>query len=229
MAYRRSWAALAGLALAGCAGAARLPVADVRLPAAYEAASATTAALPAQALDRWWTLYDDPQLTSLIEEALVASPTARTALSRIDQARAQRAQTLSAYLPQGNLVGSAQTQHTDQNFGASVIAGGASTGGTTTDPTTGQPTTSTGGTTSTGSFLTPSGDLQTYAAQFNISYELDLFGRRLAARRGANADVAAQRFDYEASRATLARDVAIDLFRRAGPPSSWPTRERPSA
>ena len=216
MAYRRSGAALAGLALAGCAGGGRLPAPDVRLPLAYEAASATSAALPAQALDRWWTLYQDPQLTTLVEEALVASPTARTALSRIDQARAVRAQTLSAYLPQGNLTGSAQTQHTNQSFGdVGVVTGGGTTGAT--DPTTGLPIGGGGGSTSSsGTFLTPSGDLQTYAAQFNISYEVDLFGRRLAAKRGADADLAALRFDYEAARATLARDVATGLFQARG-------------
>ncbi|MBE7217051.1 MAG: TolC family protein [Caulobacteraceae bacterium] len=210
---------LAALLLAGCAGGGRLPTADVRLPVVYEAASATTASLPAQALDRWWTLYDDPQLTTLVEEALVASPTARTALARIDQARATRAQTLAAYLPQGELTGLAQTQHTDETFGNVGVVTGDGTGaggGTTTDPTTGLPVG--GGTTSStsGAFLTPSGDLQTYAAQFNVTYELDLFGRRLAAKRGADADVAAQRFDYEAARATLARDVATGLFQARG-------------
>ncbi len=209
----------AALGLCACADA-RLRAPDLALPVAYEATSAANQALPAQALDRWWTLFGDAQLTALVEEALVSSPTARTALSRIAQSQAVRAQTLSAYLPQGNLSGTAETQHTDQSYGdLGVTTGTGSTGGSTgaTDPTTGLPVGgTTGGSTSSSSFLTPSGDLQTYAAQFNVSYEIDLFGRRLAAKRAGDADVAASRFDYEASRATLARDVAIGLFNARG-------------
>ena len=213
-------ATLAALALAGCADA-RLRTADLHVPRAYEARSAADAVLPAATLDRWWTLFDDPQLTALVEEALAVSPTARTALSRIDEARAVRAQTLSAYLPQGDIQGSAQQQHTDQSFGGVGIAAGSAGTGTTVDPTTGQPVSGTGSGAAAGAgggsiVLTPSGDLQTYAAQFNISYEIDLFGRRLAARRASDADVAAQRFDYEATRATLARDVATGLFQSRG-------------
>jgi len=201
---------LAGL-LAGCS-TARLSAPSVILPTAYEAGLASNAALPPQALDRWWLLYNDPQLTDLIEHALVASPDARTAIQRIGEARATRAQTLAGYLPQGNLEGSAQTQHTAESFGGLGIATGSTTG------TTGTTGTDTGATTSSlgSAFLTPAGSLQTYAAQFNVSYEVDLFGRHAAARRAADADVAAQRFDYEATRSSLATNVASNLFQARG-------------
>ena len=80
-------------------------------------------------------------------------------------------------------------------------------------------TTGTAGATSSGdsgAFLTPSGSLQTYAAQFNVSYELDIFGRRRAAKRAADADLWAQRFDYEAVRSMLATNVANGLFQARG-------------
>jgi NodT family efflux transporter outer membrane factor (OMF) lipoprotein len=195
--------------VAGCS-TARLSAPSVPLPAAYEAGLAGDAALPAQALDRWWLLYNDPQLTGLIEQALVASPDARTAIQRIGEARATRAQTLAGYLPQGDLGGSAQTQHTSESFGGLGVATGTTTG------TTGVGAGSSGTSSLGGAFLTPAGDLQTYAAQFNVSYELDLFGRRAAARRAADADVAAQRFDYEATRSSLATTVASDLFQARG-------------
>jgi NodT family efflux transporter outer membrane factor (OMF) lipoprotein len=194
---------------------AHLSAPSVQLPAAYEAGQAGDAALPAEALDRWWLLYDDPQLTGLIEQALVASPDARTAIQRIGEARATRAQTLAGYLPQGDLSGTAQTQHTSESFGGLGIATGTTTG-TTGVGATGAGAGSTGTSSLGGAFLTPAGDLQTYAAQFNVSYELDLFGRRAAARRAADADVAAQRFDYEATRSSLATNVASDLFQARG-------------
>jgi outer membrane protein TolC len=77
-----------GLALAGCA-TGRLRPADTRLPMAFEApVPAKTADMD---LDRWWRLYDDPQLTELVEQALAHSPDARDAASKLEQARAVRA------------------------------------------------------------------------------------------------------------------------------------------
>ena len=196
----RAASALAlGCVLAGCASD-RLSSPATPLPAAYEGAAAATAALPAQALDRWWTLFDDAQLTALVEGALVEAPNARTAFQRIEESRAARAQTLSRYGPQGDLQGREQYQRTDQTFGGVGSA-------TTTTGTTGG-----GG----ASFLTPNGGTTTGSGQFQVTYELDLFGRRRLARRGADADIAAARFDYEATRATLARDVATGLFQARG-------------
>jgi NodT family efflux transporter outer membrane factor (OMF) lipoprotein len=200
--------------VAGCS-TAHLSAPNVQLPAAYESGLASNTALPAQALDRWWLLYKDPQLTGLIEQALVASPNARTAIQRIGEARATRAQTLAGYLPQGDFGGTAQTQHTSESFGGLGIATGTTTG-TTSAGATGSDAGSTGASSLGGAFLTPAGDLQTYAAQFNVSYELDLFGRHAAARRAADADVAAQRFDYEATRSSLATNVASNLFQARG-------------
>ena len=202
--------ALMAVTAAGLVGCVNAPIAppDLRLPEAYETKGRTASDLAPAALDRWWTLFGDPELTDLVQTALVRSPDARTGLQRIAEARAARAQSLSAYLPQGALGASAQNQDTSQSFG-SVGAATAATG-----VATGTGAGATGG--SSSAFLTPSGNLQTYAAQFNISYELDLFGRRRAADHAASADLAAARFDAEAVRATLARDVAIDLFQARG-------------
>ena len=203
---------LAAASLAGCASTP-LSAPRTAVPERFEAAAAADPALQPTALDRWWTLFGDAQLTALVDEALASAPTARQALQRLEEARALRAQTLSAYLPQGNIQGSAQTQHTDQSYGGfGVATGGAGT-------TTGAGTTGTGATGASGvgsGFLTPSGQLNTYAAQFDVSYQLDVFGRRRTAASAANADVAAARFDAEATRAVLARDVATGLFQARG-------------
>ena len=203
--------------LQGCAGGG-LSRADVHVPAAFEGGGKSDAALPVQSLDAWWRLYDDPQLSALIEEALANSPDARTGLQRIAASRAARAQTLSAFLPQGDLVAEAQDQHTTESFGGlGVTAGiGTTTGTSTTSGVTGTSSSTFGTTTSTGASLTPAGDLQTYAAGFTVSYELDLFGRRRAAKRAADADLWTQRFAYEATRSSLATNVANDLFAARG-------------
>jgi multidrug efflux system outer membrane protein len=53
---------------------------DLDLPSAEAKALAT--------LDRWWTLFDDAQLSALIEEALAKNLDLRAAVARIDEARA---------------------------------------------------------------------------------------------------------------------------------------------
>lgn len=195
--------------LAGCS-TAKLSNPDLNLPTAYEGAATSNASLSTETLDRWWRLFDDPQLTGLIEQALVAAPDARTALQRIGEARATRAQTLSGYLPQGNLQALAQEQHTDESVSGLGLGGGSIGVGGVTGGTGG----TTGGLGS--SVLEPSGDLQTFGAQFNVTYELDVFRRQRTARRAADADVAASRFDYEATRIMLAKTIAVDLFQARG-------------
>jgi NodT family efflux transporter outer membrane factor (OMF) lipoprotein len=186
------------LALGGCADA-RLSKPDVRLPGAFEApAGAVNPQLVSASLDRWWTLFDDPQLQQLIEAALVAAPDARTAVARLQEAEAVRRTRLVEFLPQGNLQGSATTQHSETSGDFGVIPGGVGgVGG------------GAGG--GFGSFGN-SGDTQSLSANFNVSWELDLFGRARAARRGADAEFAATRFNVEASRMSLAAQVAQSLF-----------------
>jgi hypothetical protein len=96
-------------ALAGCAPTS-LPPAAVSLPAAYPVAGATND--PSAAVDRWWRLFDDAQMASLIENALDHAPDTRAALAVLDEARATRQQALLRYDIQGNLTGSAATGQT---------------------------------------------------------------------------------------------------------------------
>jgi len=179
---------LACLALGACASK---PKPDLRLPAAYEGPAAAPARV---ALDRWWENFNDPQLTRLIDQALVANPDAKTAAARLREARAARVSALSQFLPQGDLNASGTRTDTTQiegglppdlslSFPGIIIGGGVS---------------------------------KSYSANFDVSWEVDLFGRLWAARRAANADVAAARFDYEATRASLAAQVADTYFQARG-------------
>ncbi|WP_297692453.1 TolC family protein [Phenylobacterium sp.] len=173
----------AALALAACAHA-RKP--DVALPAAYEAPQQGGAS--AAVLDRWWTTFDDPQLTSLVEHSLAANPDARTASARLREARASAAASLTQFLPQGDATASARRTHTTQLSGTIVNFPGFSTSGTNEQD----------------------------AANLNVSWEVDLFGRIFAAGRAARGDVAAVRFDYEATRASLAAQTADAYFQARG-------------
>ncbi|HEX2558678.1 TolC family protein [Phenylobacterium sp.] len=176
-------AALAALALTACATGHRQP--EVALPAAFEAPAPVAGAVE---LDRWWTAFGDPQLTALIEGALVEGFDARIAAARLAEARAVRSSQLTAFLPQGNLTGSGRRTETEQLEGTAVDIPGFSTSGTS----------------------------EQYQANFNVSWEIDLFGRIFAANRATRADVAAARFAFEGARASLAAAVADAYFQARG-------------
>lgn len=59
-------------------------------------------------------------------------------------------------------------------------------------------------------------DLKITSASFDVSWQLDLFGRLPTASRVAKADLAAARFTYEGARASVASDVADTYFQARG-------------
>jgi multidrug efflux system outer membrane protein len=177
------------LTLGACAHV-RAP--DLGLPVAYEvpkgAAPASSAPEGAIDLDRWWLAFNDAELTGLIDQALVANPDARSAAARLNEARATRVEGFLHYLPQGDVTGSTKSTDTTQTAGTVINFPGFSSSGTTTAS----------------------------AANFNISWEVDLFGRFFAARKAVNGDIAAARFSYEGARASLAANVADAYFQARG-------------
>src|SRR4051794_8435903 len=100
---------LASVVLSACASS-RPP--QVPLPAAYEAPN--PGGLSTEALDRWWTAFGDPELSALVEQALAASPDARTAAARLDEARATAHSALTRFLPQGDAKGSGSKTRSEQ-------------------------------------------------------------------------------------------------------------------
>ena len=180
----RSLVGLACLALSACASTRDV---DTTLPTAYEAPVSPEVA-GAPSLETWWTGFDDPQLTALIEQALAASPDARSAAARLREARATRSGALTSFLPQGNPRGSTSQTESKVIDGTAITIPGFST----------------------------SGESEAQSANFDVSWEIDLFGRIFAARRAANAEMAAARLDYEAARASLAAGVADGYFAARG-------------
>lgn len=175
------------LALAGlcaCAGPEhRAP--DLRLPAAYDAPAGEAALAPAQ-LDRWWLLFNDPELNALEDDAARLSPDAQTAAARLLEAKATRDSQTAQTLPTGELKGNVSRQH-EYNIG------GASS-----------------------SLFPIGGVTDTAGANLDVSWEIDLFGRLREARRIANADQAEARFNIEGTRASLAASVADNYFQARG-------------
>jgi outer membrane protein, multidrug efflux system len=174
---------MAALALAGCASP-RDP--DLRLPAAFEAPAGPPAG--AIALDTWWTAYDDPELTALIEQALARNPDIRTARARLDEVRAQRIGAILQYLPQGDATASGRRTDTEQIGGTAANIPGFSTAGVS----------------------------KQYQAGFTVNWEVDPWGRGFVAYKAANAELDRARYAYEVTRAQLAADTADAWFQARG-------------
>jgi NodT family efflux transporter outer membrane factor (OMF) lipoprotein len=160
---------------------------DVRLPGAYEAPVGGAPA-GSVALDRWWVNFNDAELTGLVDQALVANPDARSAAARLREVRAQRIGAILQYTPQGDASYAGRRTHTEQLSGTVANIPGFSNSGVS----------------------------ESYNGAFNVSWEIDLFGRVFAAARTANAEVAAARFNYEGARAALAAQVADTYFQARG-------------
>lgn len=82
---------LIGLQLAACAGVSpqSAPQPDLRLPTAWSLPlGAATPAGPVTPLAQWWLRFDDPLLSALIDEALRANPSVRSASAALAQSRA---------------------------------------------------------------------------------------------------------------------------------------------
>lgn len=176
-------AAASAVALSACA---HPRAADVRLPAAFEGpASAPKNAIP---LDTWWTAFNDPQLTALVEQALARNTDVRSARARLDEVKAQRTSAIAQYLPQGDLQANARKTHTEQISGTVANIPG----------------------------FTNSGTSENYAAAFNVSWEVDPFGRAFFASRAANAEVDQARYAFETTRAQIAAATADAWFQARG-------------
>lgn len=168
--------------LAACASTAPVRTPDVALPAAFENQAQTSAA----PLDRWWVAFDDPQLTALVEEALVSAPQAETALARLEEARATRLANIRSAWPQGSLALNATRR------GTNLVSGPSSP------------------------FAPRSTESTTESANFDVSWEADIWGKTRIARSGVEADFAAKVFNIESARASLAANVADSLFAARG-------------
>ncbi len=137
-------------------------------------------------LDHWWLLFNDPALNTLEDDAFRLSPDARTASARLMEARATRSSLVAQTLPQTEAVGNANHKQTSNLDNDSHNL--IPVGGTAISET----------------------------LNFNVSWEIDLFGRLAIARKVANADLAATLFNVEGSRAALAANVADTYFQVRG-------------
>ena len=111
-------AAVAATLLTGCAAIPDLgPKPEIRAPqsvAAQQSLSAQAVEWPGEG---WWTSYNDPQLTTLIEEGLRNAPDMAIAVARLNQAQAMAKQAGAALLPTVDAEGRTGVNKQSYNMG----------------------------------------------------------------------------------------------------------------
>jgi NodT family efflux transporter outer membrane factor (OMF) lipoprotein len=163
---------------------------QVKPPADYAAQKAlgepTATAWPAE---NWWTAYNDPQLTALIEEALKGAPDLRAAQARVRQAQAQTQVAGAPLLPTVSAGGNIQ------ETGVELNVKGLPANIKDALPSDLQPFTQLSG---------------------KVAYEVDFFGKNRAALAAASSQEKAAEFELHAARLQISTAVAsayADLVR----------------
>jgi multidrug efflux system outer membrane protein len=131
----------------------------------------------------WWRLYDDPQLDRLVAAADAANQDIRQALGRVDQARAQARAAASFTLPTITL---------DPSYTRTRTSGNRAS------PVTGQ--------------RTPAFTFNDWRIPFDLTYEVDVWGRLRRAVQVAEAQVRASEADEAVVRLTIRSDVALFYY-----------------
>jgi multidrug efflux system outer membrane protein len=169
-------------ALTGCDVGANYARPVVEQPPAFKSQPTTQATQPIQS--EWWRLYHDSTLDQIMAEANESNQSLRQAVARVDQARALARVAASFLLPTVTADPSYTRTRTSANR-ASVI--------------TGQPV----------GISSVSND---WRVPFDLSYEIDVWGRVRRSVEASNAQAAAVADDLGVVRLTVQTDVATFYY-----------------
>jgi len=177
--------ACAFLTLAGCTVGPNYKRATAPVPATWEVAQPWREAQPKDSVPKtsWWTVFHDDELNSLQTDLLAANQDLKVAFAHLDQARASAAVQNATLFPTLSV-----------------------------DPTAARERFS--GTRPTGSSVPLSGPVTqgNYSIPFNVSYEVDLWGKRRRTIEAAQASYQANAADLENVRLVLTAELAADYF-----------------
>jgi NodT family efflux transporter outer membrane factor (OMF) lipoprotein len=190
-----------GLCAVGCTVGPNYRRPDLPTPGAYAEAQSTsrTQVTASDAdLSAWWTQFNDPVLNSLIERALKGSPDVQTALSRVREARQTERETAAAEYPSLSANANAFTVNSNRASSSPSAASSSGAGaGASAAPSSG---------------LQIPGHINFYAAGFDASWEVDLFGGTRRAIQQAKANTEAQEWALRDVEVTLMAEVANDYL-----------------
>jgi NodT family efflux transporter outer membrane factor (OMF) lipoprotein len=194
---RRLLTVLASMCAAACTVGPNYVKPALPAPPAYAEAANTprTAVLQTEAdLSTWWTQFGDPELNSLIQRALKDNPDLQSAASRVREARQQERVAFAAELPSVSGTGNALTLNSNRKTAAASAAG-----------------TSAGATSAAGGLQIPS-HANLFAAGFDATWELDLFGGTRRSIEAARANTEAAEWARRDGQVSLMAEVANDYL-----------------
>ena len=197
--------AAAALALSACTVGPDYHAPEPVVPPAYVGASAAGEAVDPT---RWWTVFGDAELTSLVERALAGNPDIAIAASRVRQARLAEITARARGLPTVSADANVSRVNFSKNGGFASLARSFGTGGNGTPGSgdTDAPVRPTRGIAAPGSGIT------TFALGFDAAWELDLFGGVRRGREAASARADAAVWSARDAAVMLAAEVAQAYF-----------------
>jgi multidrug efflux system outer membrane protein len=130
----------------------------------------------------WWEVFNDPILNELEAQAETNSQTLRAAVARVDEARATARISRSRFFPDISLDPSMKRERTSGHLPTPIP------------------------------FPVPSAYINTFSVPFDLSYEIDLWGRVRRSFEAARAEAQASVADQQNVRLTLSADVAANYF-----------------
>jgi multidrug efflux system outer membrane protein len=163
---------------AGCMVGPNYARPPVEEPALFKSGGAGEPVPPIQT--DWWRLYSDPQLDQLIARAHASNPTLQQAVARVDQARALARVAGSFLYP---------TVSVDPSYSRTRYSGNRRS-------------------TITGQKVQSGRTLNDYRIPFDLTYEIDVWGRVRRSFESARAQAAASADDLGVVRLTVETDVA---------------------
>ena len=183
LAWRACSSVLVAFLVTGCAVGPDYRAPDAPTPDTWSSlpeSGVRIASPDAPALAQWWSAFDDPLLTDLIERAIDDNKTLEQARARVIEARARRGVAAGSFFPSlGASAGATRTQ-SDARF---------------IDPEEG---------------VAARSNDEIYSAGLDASWELDLFGGQRRAFEAATANLGASEADLRDALVTLLGDVALN-------------------
>jgi NodT family efflux transporter outer membrane factor (OMF) lipoprotein len=182
---------------AGCAVGPDFKQPDTEMPAAWSSLDvfgtqqASSAVAGPAALAAWWTIFNDPALTGLVEKALAANLDLKIAGARVRQARAARGTAFAGLWPSLNSSASYLRSH-ESSSGASETAREAD--------------------------AMASGQVRTdlFQAGLDAAWELDIFGGTRRSIEAAEADLQAAEDNRRSVLVSLAAEVGTTYINLRG-------------
>ena len=181
----RALACTALLWLGGCTVGPNYKRVTAPVPSTWEVAEPWREAQPKDSVPKtsWWAVFHDDELNALESDLLAANQDLKVAFAHLDQARASAAVQNATLFP---------TLSVDPAAARERFSGTRATG--SSFPLTGPVTEG------------------NYSIPFNVSYEVDLWGKRRRTIEAAQASYQANAADLENVRLVLTAELAADYF-----------------